>query len=167
MTHIGDISEVEHRERIRREILDNVERRREEGNAAFTELCKISGIIYSGGTIAILSFIASRKAGMVPDYAIVSFILFALSLLSFAILLYRHYQLHAARAALYADTAHRFFFSEATLEDLIAVQDKLQSKWLYRLAFWVPFTLAALGFCFGAAAALTVYSERLEVGLLP
>lgn len=158
MTNIGDIPVGELRERFRREILENVETRRKEANDAFSELCKISGVVYSGGTIAILSFIASRKEGTVPSYAIISFVFFIFSLLSFTLFLYLHYQLHAARAAHYANSAHRFFFSEITLEDLIDVQSELQSGRLYRLAFWVPFSLATLGFCFGTAAAVLAYS---------
>ena len=111
MTHVGDIPVGEVRERFRRGILGNVETRRREGNEAFSELCKISSVIYSGGTIAILNFIASRKEGTVSSYAIVSFVFFILSLLSFALFLYLHYQLHAARAAHYAKSAHRFFFN--------------------------------------------------------
>jgi glucan phosphoethanolaminetransferase (alkaline phosphatase superfamily) len=158
MTKIGDIPSGELRERHRREILGIVEARRRETNEALSELSKISSVIYSGGTIAILSFIASRKEGAVPSYAIISFIFFILSLLSFALFLYLHYQLHAARSAHYADSAHRFFFSELTLEELIEMQSELQSAWLYRLVFWVPFSFATLGFCFGVAAALIAYS---------
>jgi len=158
MTNIGDIPVGELRERFRREILENVETRRKEANEAFSELCKISSVIYSGGTIAVLSFIASRKEGAVPSYAIISFAFFILSLLSFALFLYLHYQLHAARAAHYANSAHRFFLSKMTLEELIDVQGQLQSKRLYRLAFWVPFSFATFGFCFGTAAAIMAYS---------
>jgi hypothetical protein len=98
-TSIQDIPEGEHLERIRREILDNVERRRQEANNALSDLTKYLGIVCSGGTIAILSFIATKKASgaAVPSFAIVSFLFFALSILSFATLLYRHFQLHSIR----------------------------------------------------------------------
>jgi hypothetical protein len=139
MTKIGDIPGGDLRERFRREILGNVETRRKEANEAFSELCKISGLIYSGGTIAILSFIASRKENAVSSYAIASFVCCILSLLSFALFNVPDYQLHAARSA------------------LIDLQSRLQSKWLYWLAFWVPFSFATLAFCFGAAAALIAY----------
>jgi glucan phosphoethanolaminetransferase (alkaline phosphatase superfamily) len=116
MTKIGDIPVGELRERFRREIPGNVETRRKESNEAFSELCKISSLIYPGGTIAVLSFIASRKEGAVPSYAIISFAFFILSLLSFALFLYLHYQLHAARSSRYSNSAHKFFFSESRLK---------------------------------------------------
>jgi hypothetical protein len=153
MTYIQDIPEGEHRERLRREILGIIEGRREESINAFSELCKFSGIVYSGGAIAILSFIASRKDGTIPVLAILSFLFFVLSLLSYSIYLYRHYQLHNARWTYYANIADRFFTRQSTLEEVRGANTELQSSRLFRLLFWVPFTLAALGFACGAAAA--------------
>ena len=74
MTYISEVSEDrENLERLRREILQNVESRREDSNNAFSEFIKFSGIVYSGGAIAVLSFIASRKENPVSSVAIVSF----------------------------------------------------------------------------------------------
>jgi len=157
MTYIQDVTggDKEHAERIRREILENVESRRQEANSALSELFKFSGLIYSGGAIAILGFMA-RKQGEIPKLAVLSFAFFALCLLSFAVFLYLHYRLHSARSAYYAEVAHGFFTRQNTLQDVLNASTKLQSAWLYRLLFWVPFTLAALGFVCGAAAAILV-----------
>jgi glucan phosphoethanolaminetransferase (alkaline phosphatase superfamily) len=156
MTYIQDVADgdSEHLERLRREILGNVESRRQEANNAFSEMCKFCGIVYSGGTIAILSFIGSRKEGKVPTSAVVSFSFFVVCLLSFAVFLFCHSQLHAARWEHYADVAHKFFTRQSSLEDVIKAGTELQSTWLYQLLFWVPFTFVVLGFVFGGVAAL-------------
>jgi hypothetical protein len=164
MTYIQDVpdGDREHLERLRQEILGNVESRRQEANSAFAEMCRFCGIVYSGGTIAILSFIASRKESMVPAVAIVSFALFVVSLLSFAVFLFFHSQLHTARWEHYADVAHRFFTRQSSLEDVIAASTELQSTWLYQLLFWVPFTFAALGFVCGGVGALSISLRAWE-----
>jgi hypothetical protein len=155
MTYISEVAKnPENLERLRREILENIESRREESDSAFTEFAKFSGIVYSGGAIAILSFIASRKDNSVPLVAIVSLGCFAISLLSFSMILYKHYQLQVNRWSYYAEIAHRFFTRQSTLEDVITAGEELQAKWLYRLMFWIPFSFAALGFGFGAFAAI-------------
>lgn len=155
MTRIADIPQGKNRERLRQEILDNVEARRGEARDAFDALTKYVGVVYSGGAIAILSFIAARKDSHIPDAAIWSFLCFAGSILSFAVFLYRHYQLHTARWNLYADTAHNFFVRDASVEDLLECARLLQSRWLYVLLFWLPFSLATAGFVLGGIAALT------------
>jgi hypothetical protein len=155
MTYISEVGKnPENLERLRGEILENIESRREESGSAFSEFSKFSGIVYSGGTIAILSYIASRKDTTVPLLAIASFGCFSISLLSFSLLLYKHFQLQSSRWNLYAEIAHRFFTRKATLEDLISASEELQTTWLYRLMFWLPFSLAAAGFSLGVCAAV-------------
>ncbi len=155
MTYISKVAtNPENLERLRREILENIESRREQADSAFTEFSKFSGIVYSGGTIAILSYIASRKDNAVPWLAIASFGCFAISLLSFTMLLYRHYQLQARRWSYYAEIARRFFTRQGTFEDVISAGEELQTTWLYRLMFWIPFSLAALGFSLAVCAAI-------------
>lgn len=154
-TYIQDIP-AEPRERLRSEILDNVEYRRKESNQWFDSLTKYVAIVYSGGTIAILSFIASRKDGQVPDTAIVSLALLIASVLSLAVLLYLHYQLHAARYADYGRIADDFFTRQASIEDILNAGQMHQTRWLYKLLFWIPFGLAVFGFAFGVAAAFSL-----------
>jgi hypothetical protein len=63
MTYIQDIPEGPNRERLRAEILGNLDKRREDAHNALTEYIKYMGIVLSGGTIAILGFIASDSGG--------------------------------------------------------------------------------------------------------
>src|SRR5271166_3269146 len=105
MTYIQNIPECDNRERLRAEIFRNLGQRRDDAQQAFTELCKYMGFILPGGTIAILSFIASRKDSPIPLLSILSLLSFVISILSFSILLYRHYQLQQSRWNLYADAA--------------------------------------------------------------
>jgi hypothetical protein len=157
-TYIQDIPEGPLRERHRAEILGNVEKRRDEALTAFSDVTKYMGIIISGGTIAILGFIGSRKAAPIPVWSVYSLLAFVLSILSFSLFLYLHYLLQQNRWNLYADMAHRFFTRDASLEEMIAVPLQLRSRWLYHLLFWVPFALAVLGFFCGAMAAFSLTS---------
>src|SRR5579884_2926795 len=116
-TFINDIKDDTHRERIRGEILENVESRRQEALQAFDALVKYMGIILSGATIAILSFIGTRKDAPVPVSALLSLCCFSLSLMSFAVLLYYHYLIHQSRWDLYANAAHGFFLRDVSLEE--------------------------------------------------
>jgi hypothetical protein len=154
-THIQDIPE-DPRERLRREILANVEGRRVEAQQAFLELVKYVGIILSGGTIAILGFIGSRKDSPIPAIAIASLLSFIASILSFSVFLYLHYLLHQTRWHLYADAAQKFFLRKVSLEEMINLPEQLRSRWLYRLGFFVPLAFAALGFILGAIAAFSL-----------
>lgn len=154
-TYVQDIPK-DQLERIRGEILGNVEQRREEAHEAFSDLTKYMGIILSGGAIAILSFIGSRKDQAIPTLAILSFAAFALGILSFAFFLHRHSQLHAARWDFYAVLAQKFFLRDASLNEVLDASTQLQRPWLYRLLFWIPFVCVALGFILGTLAALRI-----------
>ena len=107
------------------------------------------GIIYTGGTIALLGYMGSKAATGVPLLSVVAFSLFVIALLSFAIFYQKHSQLMAARNYHYAATAHKFFTRAASFTDLIEAGQVLTAKRLYKVIFWVPLTLMCCGFVFG------------------
>jgi hypothetical protein len=156
MTYIQDIPDGPNRERIRAEILRNLDKRKEDAHNALTEYIKYMGIVLSGGTIAILGFIAARKGSTLPVFAIVSLLCFVLAILTFSVLLYLHYDLLNARWALYAETADNFFTRKASLEDVHRVPRVLQSAGLFSSLFWVPFAFMAFGFLCAVGGAFTL-----------
>lgn len=163
MKFIND-ADAETRERLRREILGGVESRREEAHKSFSFLINFMGLVLSGATIAVLSFLAQRATSTIPPLGVASFIVFATALLSFAVFLHWHYTLHNARWNHYAEVAQGWFLRKNSMEDLLEAQTALQSKWLFRLIFWVPFSLAVLGFLLGAAAVVTDWPNTLPSG---
>ncbi|TPK42645.1 MULTISPECIES: hypothetical protein [unclassified Mesorhizobium] len=152
--YINEIVEHPAFERIRGEILNNVETRAKEAQAAFNGLMTFCGVIYTGGTIAVLGFVGGRISAGVPYLAIASLGLFVCALLSFAILYQRHSQLMAGRHHHYAMTANAFFGRKATLEEVLAAGHAGQAKYLYRAIFWVPLALASAGFICGGLGVL-------------
>jgi hypothetical protein len=151
-------------ERIRSEILGNVERRAQESAQAFNGLMTFCGIIYTGATVAILGYMGGRASVGVPYLSILSFGFFAFALVVFAILYQWHSQLHAARYAFYARIAEEFFLRRSTLEELLEAGHKFQSRWLYWAIFWAPLVLAVCGFISGALGVLGVGPATAPVG---
>jgi hypothetical protein len=149
---INDIPEGPHRERLRGEILGIVEQRREEALGALSTLTTHLSLIYSGGWIAILGYIATIKDK--SPLAITALGLMSLCLLSYSIFLYKHYQLHIARWNHFADLSQKFFTRGTSLQQILSAISDLQSKWLYRLMFWIPFGLAFSAFVCGVMAVL-------------
>jgi hypothetical protein len=143
-------------ERIRTEILHNVQSRADESSQAFTGLMSFCGIVYTGATIAILGYMGARASVGVPYLSVLSFVFFALALIVFAILYQQHSQLHAARHAYYANVAQEFFLRGATLEEVLAAGRHLQSRWLYWAIFWIPLSLAVCGFVLGSLGVLGI-----------
>jgi hypothetical protein len=158
VTYIQDIPD-DVRERLREEIFRNLGQRRDDATQAFSEVSKYMGIIISGGTIAILSFIGTRKDTPIPAPAIVSLSFFVFAILSYLCFLYIQYQLYQSRWNAYADVANDFFTRQASLEDIISVGNKLRSRWPHRL-FWIPFIFTALGFLSGIASVLPIPSGK-------
>ena len=152
MTFINDAPD-DVRERLRGEILANVETRQEEARQAFSFLVNFMGIVLSGAMIAILGFLGTKSPNQVPVLGVLSFLSFGVSLLSFAVFLYLHYQLHVARWNYYAEVADGSFQRRNSLEDVLEAMKQLRALWLFRLMFWVPFSFAVLGFVMAAAAA--------------
>jgi hypothetical protein len=124
------------------------------GTRALATLINYLGIVCSGGTISVLSYIAATKEQGISTLAIISFISFVLSLLSLAIFLNLHFVIHSKRREHFADVAQKFFMREKTLEEVMQAYGEIRTTWLYRLLFWIPFLFAATGFTFGALAAL-------------
>lgn len=151
-------------ERIRTEILQNVEHRAQESAQAFSGLMTFCGIIYTGATVAILGYIGGRSSAGVPYLAILSFVFFAAALVAFAILYQQHSQLHAIRYAYYANVAQRFFLRDATLEQVLEAAHHFQSRWLYWAIFWVPLSLAICGFILGALGVLGIGQSTAPLG---
>lgn len=151
---INDIVDHPHFERIRGEILSNINYRSKEAQQAFTGLMTFCGVIYTGGTIAILSFIGTRSSSGVSYLALASFGCFVAALLSFAIFYQRYSQLASKRHEHYTTVAQAFFTRNASLESVLAAGSYGQSRWLFRLIFWVPLAFAASGFILGALGAI-------------
>ena len=156
--YIRDMQEKpEERERIRREIHNNVEIRRQESHTALQYLISFSGIIYSGSVIAILGYIGSYASkDTMPNWVILALPFFIFSLMSFSFMLHWHAQLYAKRSNHFSQVAQKFFLNEASLQDVIECMGQLTSKWLFRLLFWIPFVSALLGFACIVAAILNL-----------
>jgi len=75
----------------------------------------------------------------------IALVFFVFSIISFALLLRRHYQLMVTRDNHYAELADKFFRREADIEDLLTAQQEHQSIWLFRLLFWLPFASFVVG----------------------
>lgn len=152
MANINDIPEGEHRERIRREVLDNIDERRQAEEAAMSRLSTYLGIVSSGVTIALLGLIGQQLDSGVSVFAVAGFLCSAGAVLAFAYLLYHQFQLHSSRYNLVAEVSQRFFMGKASLEDVLVSYLQLRSSWAYRLLFWVPFMLLLVAFVLGALA---------------
>jgi len=162
--YINEIVDQPGFERIRGEIITNLNDRAREAQQAFNGLTTFCGLAYTGATAAILSFIGSRSSAGVPYIAILSFVLLSISLIIFSILYQMHSQLIARRHELYAVTARNFFERRATIEEMLQAGHLLQAKYLYRLIFWLPLTFAVGGLLCGALSVLGVGSTVPPLG---
>ena len=153
MTYINDIPEGEVRERLRAEVLGNVEHRSEESLQWQTESLRFVGLVTSGATVAVLGFIASRGDLAPEPWSALSLGLLIASLLAHAYGLYSLAQLHALRWSDFAEKAQEFFQRERSLEEVLNATRDQQSALHYRLLFYVPFFLLLAGLALGATAA--------------
>ena len=156
--YIDEIVGHPHFERIRAEILGNVDRRLRESHEAFTGLATFSGILYSGGVVASLGFIGSQIGAGLTCFAIASFVLMSSALCVFAICYHQYSQLMAARSWEYSSVAHDFFTRQATIEDVINAGSGGEAPRLFKVIFWVPFLLAVASITCGALGLLLLES---------
>lgn len=138
--------EPEHRERIRREILELVESRRSEEQAAFSKLTTYMSAALLGGTAASIGYLSSISVNEAVVFAGGGAALFAVASIFFCGTLYTHYQLRSRRFNVVSEAADRFFSNEGHLEDVLASLREHQSRTLFRFIFWGPITIAFLGF---------------------
>lgn len=153
MNFINDIPEGLHRERLRAEVRELVDARSRAEAEALTRLNNFQGALYSGSTAASLAFLAAAGAKNIPVAAVLSVGAFSAALLAYSISLYLQFQLSSSRYNLLSQTAQRFFTRESSLEDFMDAIGLMQTKWLYRIMFWMPLALLLLGVALETAAA--------------
>lgn len=165
MTKINEIAEKhpEHLERLRGEILKNVDSRNDQETAAINRLVTYMGIVCSGSTIAILGYISQQLKSGVPLLSILALGSFVAAAMSLAACLYWQFQIHSKRWAVLANISQAFFTREADFEDVLEGMTLLQSKWPYRILFWAPFTLLTIGFVLSATSIMQSSSSESKV----
>lgn len=143
-------------ERIRGEILSNVDHRLRVSHEAFTSLATFSGLLYSGGVVAALTFIGSELERGLSYFAVAAFVLIAAALCVFAVCFQRYSQLMSGRAYTYAVTAQNFFMRRATLEEVLSAGAGGEARWLFKVIFWAPFLLAVASMACAVLALLSI-----------